>query len=219
MHSWLKSHARRGSLAMHSNSHHASVQHFVYLLPLTTILHDGAPEISCDVFGGIPFIQGTPGPSRSWWGGYWTCTHWRTCQTVNLFHKLPLHFWGHLLVLLKFICTRVFLYEIILSFYVTYHLAVTPQWWGGSSPKVQSPLYRKSICACINLFTTAPIRNAEHFRRLCVIAGPEVMHWAHKNGYNSGSDSDYFWYASSATAANASAKFVAHSEGEIRADN
>ena len=36
------------------------------------------------------------------------------------------------------------------------------------------------------------------------------------------SDFDYFWYSSSATAAvrnNASAKFVAHSEGEIRADN
>ena len=36
------------------------------------------------------------------------------------------------------------------------------------------------------------------------------------------SDFDYFWYASSATAAvrnNASAKFVAHSKGEIRADN
>ena len=36
------------------------------------------------------------------------------------------------------------------------------------------------------------------------------------------SDFDYFWYASSATEAvrnNASAKFVAHSEGEIRADN
>ena len=36
------------------------------------------------------------------------------------------------------------------------------------------------------------------------------------------SDLDYFWYASSATAAvwnNASAKFVAHSEGEIGADN
>ena len=36
------------------------------------------------------------------------------------------------------------------------------------------------------------------------------------------SDFDYFWYASSATAAvrnSASAKFVAHSEGEIRADN
>jgi len=50
------------------------------------------------------------------------------------------------------------------------------------------------------------------------------MHRARKNGYNSGcaSDLDYFWYASSATAAvrnNASEKFVAHSEGEIRADN
>ena len=36
------------------------------------------------------------------------------------------------------------------------------------------------------------------------------------------SDFDYFWYARPATAAvrnNASAKFVAHSEGEIRADN
>ena len=36
------------------------------------------------------------------------------------------------------------------------------------------------------------------------------------------SDFDYFWYASSATAAvrtNASAKFVAHLEGEIGADN
>jgi len=36
------------------------------------------------------------------------------------------------------------------------------------------------------------------------------------------SDLDYFWYASSATAAvrnNASAKFVAHAEGEIGADN
>ena len=36
------------------------------------------------------------------------------------------------------------------------------------------------------------------------------------------SDFDYSWYASSATAAvcnNASAKFVAHSEGEIWADN
>jgi len=36
------------------------------------------------------------------------------------------------------------------------------------------------------------------------------------------SDFDYFWYASSATAAvrnNASVKFVAHSEGEIRAKN
>ena len=91
---------------------------------------------------------------------------------------------------------------------------------------VQSPLYRKSICACINLFTTAGIRNAEHFRRLCGKARPEVMHWAHKNCYNSrcavASDFDYFWYASSPTAAvrnNASAKFVAHSEGEIRADN
>jgi len=36
------------------------------------------------------------------------------------------------------------------------------------------------------------------------------------------SDLVYFWYASSATAAvhnNASVKFVAHSEGEVRADN
>jgi len=57
---------------------------------------------------------------------------------------------------------------------------------GHFSQAVQSPLYRKSICACINLFTTARIRNAEHFRRLCGIARAEVMHWAHKNGYNSG---------------------------------
>jgi len=36
------------------------------------------------------------------------------------------------------------------------------------------------------------------------------------------SDFDYFWYASSAAAAvrnNAGAKFVAHSEGEIKAEN
>jgi len=36
------------------------------------------------------------------------------------------------------------------------------------------------------------------------------------------SDLDYFWYACSATAAvrnNASAKFIAHSKGEIGADN
>ena len=36
------------------------------------------------------------------------------------------------------------------------------------------------------------------------------------------SDLNYFWYASSATAAvrnNASAKFIAHSQGEIGADN
>jgi len=36
------------------------------------------------------------------------------------------------------------------------------------------------------------------------------------------SDFDYFWYASPATAAvrnNASAKFVAHSEEEIRVEN
>jgi len=41
---------------------------------------------------------------------------------------------------------------------------------------VQSPLYQKSICACINLFTTARIHNTEHFRRLCGIARPEAMH-------------------------------------------
>ena len=41
---------------------------------------------------------------------------------------------------------------------------------------VQSPLYRKSIHTCINLFTTTRIRNAEHFRKVCGTATPEVMH-------------------------------------------
>jgi len=44
------------------------------------------------------------------------------------------------------------------------------------SKTVQSPLFRKSICACRNLFTTARIRNAKHFWRLCGIARPELMH-------------------------------------------
>ena len=49
---------------------------------------------------------------------------------------------------------------------------------------VQSPLYRKFICSCINLFTTARIRNAEHFRRLCdyeiitkMVITPDVLKW------------------------------------------
>ena len=69
------------------------------------------------------------------------------------------------------------------------------------------------------------LRNAEHFRRLYGIARPEVMHWAHKNGYNSGcAVVILIIFGMQAQlqqlyATIASAKFVAHSEGEIRAEN
>ena len=82
------------------------------------------------------------------------------------------------------------------------------------------------MCACINLFTTARIHNTEHFRRLCGIARLEVMHWAHKNGYNSGcAEVILIIFGMQAqlqqlhVCNHASAKFVAYSEGEIRADN
>ena len=38
----------------------------------------------------------------------------------------------------------------------------------GAALAVQSPTYRKSIHACTNLFTTASMRNAEHFRKYTV---------------------------------------------------
>ena len=58
------------------------------------------------MFEGIPVFQGTPGPSHGWQWGLWTCTHWRTCWSVNLFHKFIPIFWGHLFV--NFFCTRYF---------------------------------------------------------------------------------------------------------------
>jgi len=71
--------------------------------------------------------------------------------------------------------------------------------------------------ACINLFTTARIRNAEHFRRLCGIARPEVMHWAQKKRVITPDVLQWFRLflvcKLSCTQQNyASAKFVAHSE-------
>ena len=50
---------------------------------------------------GSHLIQGTPGPSYSWQEVHWTCTHWRTCWTVNLsFHKFLPIFCDHLFVIL-----------------------------------------------------------------------------------------------------------------------
>ena len=81
---------------------------------------------------GIPFIQGTPGSSCGWWGGYWTVTHWGTCRTVNLFYKLPLWFWGHLAMLVNLF----YLYSCILLWD---YICLTKKMWMQSVGNVHRP--------------------------------------------------------------------------------
>ena len=53
-----------------------------------------------------------------WRWGHWTCTHWRLCWSVNLFHKLLPIFWSHFFCQLMYFILYTLLARIKISYCV-----------------------------------------------------------------------------------------------------